>query len=173
MWEKSVGHRLFKKLPLDPADKRVASIIALDSDPVDVLYGARARQELSPGRQPGETGALELPALGAGEASEPGLESDGAPSALSDSLADEPGPAEEVDELARLGATHPPGGKRTGDTLAQIVDEALAGNNESRRWLTFALGFDGWQGTQFDRTLRAYLRARLPILLDLAEEGRA
>lgn len=177
MAEKSVGHRLFKKLPLDPADKRVAALLVSDdADPVAALYGVRARQELSPAASPppDETDTLGLPVgVADGSVSGPGETAGDPPPAAS--LDDEPGPAMPADgfDIVAASETHPPGGKRKDDTLGQIVDEALEGDADARQWLTFALGFDGWKGTAFDATLRAYLRVRLPILLDLAEEGRS
>lgn len=50
MWEKTVGKRLFAKLPLDPADKRVAGLLADTSqDPAAAIYGnSPARQVEAP-----------------------------------------------------------------------------------------------------------------------------
>lgn len=88
MAEKSVGKRIFKKLSLDPKDRRIASVLAAldDEPPVDALYGhdpnAADEQEAEDadwydpaehGEPAEETATLnepsdeELAALGAGE----------------------------------------------------------------------------------------------------------
>jgi phage RecT family recombinase len=67
MAEKTVGHRLAKKLPLDPKDReRVDRLVAEELEPgeaADVLYGS---QESTPGTSPAgaDTGAGETTAAG-------------------------------------------------------------------------------------------------------------
>lgn len=62
MWEKSVGHRIFKRLPLDPGDKRVAMIVDAEvigpAAAANMLYGPRDEplgqvREIGSGDTPG------------------------------------------------------------------------------------------------------------------------
>lgn len=66
MWEKTVGRRLFAKLPLDPGDVRVARL-AKDEDPVTLIYGREARLARA-----AVTGSPPDPQSPAGEAPNPG-----------------------------------------------------------------------------------------------------
>lgn len=71
MWEKTVGRKLFKRLPLDPNDKRVARLIAVDElEPGDAaarLYGppAHAVAPASPPAEPPRELEAGSPAPGA------------------------------------------------------------------------------------------------------------
>lgn len=97
MWEKSVGHRIFKRLPLDPGDKRVAVIVDAElvgpEAAANMLYGptdaplGRVREIEAPKDSPQgagdggpEASAGQQGAEGeAGSGDEPGA--DGTPSA--------------------------------------------------------------------------------------------
>jgi recombination protein RecT len=59
MAEKTVGKRLFKRLPLDPKDRRIASVLralAEESDTATLLYGPAAEVPDAPAATSGEAG---------------------------------------------------------------------------------------------------------------------
>lgn len=79
MWEKSVGHRIFKRLPLDPGDKRVALIVDAEvlgpDESARMLYGPSGApvgrvREIEQTSDPGTGSADEASPLGGGAGAE-------------------------------------------------------------------------------------------------------
>ncbi len=143
-WQKTVTRALFKDLPLDPADKRIESVIAASNgaDPIDAMYGPGAPPALEPAARqtPGEPSS--------GGAAEPALAVEG-----------------EVvnDELEAAGATVVPDRFENGTaigaagfTLAQVAENA-----EGRAWLR-------WAGAALENFPEEF-RAPLATFVRLAE----
>lgn len=157
MWEKTAGHDIFKQLPLDPNDARVASVLAQEiEDPAAALYGPRAvAPSDTPQAAAEEPRSVESPATDThttaarDDAADRQQAEDGGPgsptsepaaSVPGDDFSDEPGAEAAVegevvvldeDAVTAAGETVVPNGVNKGKTLAQIA----AAGPEGEKWL--------------------------------------
>ncbi len=182
MWSKSAGHALFKKLPLDPADQRIARIIRDDfDDPIAALYGPEG-QILRTGpeaptddaitRQGGEGG----PTGDGGPVDDAKLEAAALPEDPGAAVSPEPAPDEEEavwevapteEEIDAAGAIVVPKGVHKGSTLAQVAETD---------------GADTWFLTQLKNipdgepvkaSFETFVTARMPEVWERYEAHRA
>jgi recombination protein RecT len=152
MAEKTPGRRLFKKLPLDPKDARIASVLrALEDEPVDALYGP-ASGEAHDG-QPEAPGAA--PTASGGRPEHEPVEGEILGEATED---DEPLNEPSDEELDALGAGEVTAvdeyrfdrGKYEGKTFAEIFAEGTRGIG----YLKWAIR--DWQEGPFKEALREF-----------------
>lgn len=168
MSEKTVGHAMFKRLPLDPNDVRVARMLADEVDPADAmeqLYGpesiiehvdlesgeittgspATASDEAAPGAARNLTDADTEPGDGnqqAGTADGAALPLAAAPVPGDDEP--EPGPPVKQDDLAAakaagVASTIVEGGNWGGMTLAQVHETG----EDGAKWFSYVLRHPG------------------------------
>lgn len=156
MAEKTVGKRLFKKLGLDPKDRRIASVLqALDEEsPADALYGpAEAQSDLEHGGREGAPNAAAAPSPDPSDGDEPDI-IEGDADDPDEWVPDEPSD----EELAALGAgdvtavdeLHFPAGKFKDKTFAEVYADGQTGIG----YLKWAVR--DWQEGEFKDALRAF-----------------
>lgn len=142
MAEKTVGHRLAKKLPLGEHERdRIQRLITEDFEPGEgaaVLYGQRRPEltEASPGTNPAEGAAESLSdPLGDDGAVVPPDEANEPGPAGTDGISDEPGPATSPDreKADKAGAFNPESAKWPGKTIREIFESGPEGE-EWVRW---------------------------------------
>jgi len=175
MWEKSVGHRISKRLPLDPGDKRVAFII----DAEELGPDESARLLYGPG---GATfTAIEAGTEGQAHSEAVSETTDAVPAAVVSSPSSQQAAEGEVvagDDLAANGAPSvAPGtfqipdavvdaaGKvevQTGWTVAQVC-----GDEKGREWAAWALGpdYDGTVDAKILDALQLYVGQKHPEMI--------
>lgn len=170
MWEKTAGRRLFAKLPLDPADRRVASLLSSEpGESARLLYGPQAATGLpvaasvdaavgAPGRgegsQAGETGNNPRPVSPADpddDDPEPGGEA-----ALEGEIVDEQEPVD-PQKLERACAVRVGEGQYKGGKPLGLV----AADDDAREWFAWALKQTKYRGG-FRDSLETVARALLP-----------
>lgn len=156
MCEKTVAKAVFKRLPLDPADRRVASMLTDGiADPVAAVYGHRLIEGEIPPAGPGSRERAALPAGDTDTPREPGDSGEPAgQQAAADSPAPEPAAAPDDDAEPKVGkpaeqpafqvpeavlataeqTVIPKGGEAKGRTLGEVAGE-LGGDE----WIGWAL----------------------------------
>lgn len=168
MWEKTAGRRLFKELPLDPGDRRVASILEAADSPAgaQILYGQHAQL---PAGTPDSYRADDGSAAG-------GTAATVAQQADTDTTTDPPsGPPVSVSAPEPQLDTHPlPDADTVDHALQQVVPsgpkagmtlDAIAENPRGKTWLEWATGPDGQQAfpDDFRRHCHVVLAARYGV----------
>lgn len=146
--EKTVGHRLAKKLPLDPKERaRIDRIIVEQRDPAEELYGPAEISESLPAAA-SELGAAGEPADPAPAAPPPAPDDEPEPTAAEPEPEAEPAPAPEsgeadVQALADAASRYiPPNGKYAagGQYGPKSLMEIAESGEDGARWLKWALG---------------------------------
>ena len=191
MWEKTPGRRLFKKLPLDPGDRRIASMVAADEAvaSLEMIYGPKGEEikviEMTPlaqdGTRPDETSpepddAREL--VGETDAGEQGpAGTDAAPAPTPSDppppLPDDPEPEqlnldpdaltdEERAEVTAFGSATPPFGTYQTKTIKSIFALGEAADPA----LAWMLRSCGPQDAEFHRLLVLACRVHRPELYE-------
>lgn len=190
MWEKTVGKRLFAKLPLDPADKRVAGLI-VDAEQIgpaasaEMLYGPRdeplgqAREITQDSSGKGaESHAAEegprspTPPAGGPDDQAPGLAAPSPESSSADQQAaagsssgnEPPAPAAAPGFQIPDSVIDEAGRREVspGFTVATVCD-----NKEGRAWVVWLLGagYDGSVDQSLADAVRLYVTQRRPDVL--------
>lgn len=175
MWEKTAGHAIFKQLPLDPNDVRVARMLADEISPAEQLYGVADGAWERVDIETGEITAASAPpaddphegadASGEGQQAETAEIPLAAVSVPGDDDEPEPGPARsQADELAAaaavVGGTEIPNGNYQGMTLADVRDLG----EEGVKWFAYVLPRASKYDDAFHAAVVVFVQGFLPEL---------
>jgi recombination protein RecT len=176
MSEKTVGHALFKQLPLDPNDVRVARMLTDETGPADAaeqLYGPEAvtgerfndeTGEIIPAGPPNLTGAATEPQDASQQAGTVGSSLAAVPApGDQDDDETEPGPRDqqaELAEAARAAGTTQAVGAWAGQTIAQVH----ASGEDGEKWLSYVLRHPGKYDDALYAAVETYVQGLMPGL---------